>query len=139
MGRVINADGPGKRRNNLMRTGAELLRRLSTKTEIDDDAKNMVAMLVFCLREINDSIDESARAWEKRDYWVKTEQFRSRWQWAAHMAAELERIARSESWDALPAMMVKLLPHFAEIKVTKFTRQPALWQNSYRQLLLEQR
>ena len=33
MSRVINTDGPGKRRNQLMRTCAELLRRLSQKQE----------------------------------------------------------------------------------------------------------
>ena len=78
MSRVINTDGPGKRRNQLMRTCAELLRRLSQKQEIDADSKDMLALLTYCLREIEAGIDESALAWEKRDYWMKAEEFRQR-------------------------------------------------------------
>ena len=81
MGRVVNTNNPGKVRNQLMRTSAELLRHLSQKTELDNEAKDMAARLVFCLREIEDGIESSAMAWEKRDYWVKAEQLRQRWAW----------------------------------------------------------
>ena len=46
MSRVINTNNPGKRRNSFMRTGAEILRRLSQQKEINDETKDMVAMLV---------------------------------------------------------------------------------------------
>ncbi len=46
MGRVINTDSTGKRRNQNMRTAAEILRRLSQKSAVDEDVKDMVAMLV---------------------------------------------------------------------------------------------
>ena len=52
MGRVVNTNNPGKIRNQLMRTSAELLRHLSQKSEMDDEAKDMVARLMFCLRAI---------------------------------------------------------------------------------------
>ena len=82
MSRVINPDSAGKQRTQLMRTTAEILRRLSQKSEIDAEVKDMVATLVFCFREIDEGIDVSATAWEKRDYWVKAEEFRQRWSWA---------------------------------------------------------
>ena len=53
MGRVINTNNPGKRRNSFMRTSAEILRRLSQQKEVDEDTKDMVAMLVYCLRGID--------------------------------------------------------------------------------------
>jgi hypothetical protein len=34
-------------------------------------------------------------------------------------------------------MMVKLLPRFADIKITKFTRKESTWQGSYERLLAE--
>lgn len=139
MSRVINTDSPGKRRNQLMRTAAELLRHLSQKPEIDEEAKDMLALLVFCLRQIDEGIDESARAWEKRDYWMKSEEFRQRWRWAGEMAAQLELIVAEQKWDQMPQMMIKLVPHFADITVNKFTRKPSLWKGAYERLLNDRR
>lgn len=135
MSRVVNPNNPGKVRNQLMRTAAELLRHLSQKKELDDDAKDMAAMLVFCLREIDDGIEASAIAWERRDYWVKAEQLRQRWVWAGNASARLENVIRNESWDTLPGIMVNLFEHFADIKITKLTRDPAEWQGAYQRLV----
>lgn len=137
MSRYINTDGPGKRRNQLMRTCAELLRRLSQKSMVDADSKNMLSMLVFSLREIDAGIEESSKAWEKRDYWMKAEEFRQRWSWAGRQADELSALIFEERWGDLPAMMLKLLPYFAEIKVTKYTRDEKLWDSAYAQLMDE--
>lgn len=137
MSRVINTDSPGKRRNQLMRTSAELIRRLSQKPDIDSDAKNMLAELVFCLREIDQGIDDSAIAWEKRDYWMKAEEFRQRWRWAGECADQLTGIVFEEQWQTLPTMMAKLLPYFSDIKITKFTRNELQWRDSYNTLMRE--
>ncbi len=134
MSRVINTNSPGKVRNQMMRTAAELLRRLSQKTDVDADAKDMAAMLVFCLREIEDGIDASAEAWEKRDYWIKAEQLRQRWAWTRKAAGELEAIVRHDAWEKLPVVMADLLPYFADIKVTKFTRDPSVWHGAFDRL-----
>jgi hypothetical protein len=137
MSRVINPDNPGKKRNQLMRTGAELLRRLSQKSSIDAEAKDMLAMLVFCLREIDDGIEESSKAWEKRDYWMKAEEFRQRWAWSGAAADELKGMIFQENWAALPPYMLKLFPRFAEIKVTKYTRDESTWAQAYDRLARE--
>lgn len=135
MSRVVNLDGPGKARSQLMRTGAEVLRLLSQKTALDDEARDMAALLVFCLREIDAGIDDSALAWEKRDYWVKAEQFRARWAWAGKSGAELESVVLGDAWDQLPMTLAKLLPYFTEIKIVKMTRSRDLWQGAYHRLM----
>jgi hypothetical protein len=137
MSRVINTDGPGKKRNFHMRTAAELLRRLSQKSEIDDDARDMLAELVFTLREIDQGIDDSARAWEKRDYWMKAEEFRQKWGWAGRMADDVYSILISSDWARLPVLMTKLLPYFADIKITKYMRKESMWLGSYERLMSE--
>lgn len=137
MSRVINLDSPGKLRRQLMRTSAELIRRLSLKHKVDDDARDMAAMLIYCFRQIDAGIDESVRAWEKRDYWVKAEQFRLRWAWVAMAAEELHRIVLDEEWEHLPPTLIRLLPHFQDIKIAKFTRKPSLWQGTYQRFLRE--
>jgi hypothetical protein len=137
MSRVINLDSPGKNRNQLMRTAAEVLRRLSVKTTIDDESRDMAALLVYCFREIHAGIDDSVRAWEKRNYWVKAEQFRLRWAWVKEAAGQLERVVTEGDWDSLPVILIEVLPHFQDIKVARYTRKPSLWQGTYKRLLSE--
>jgi hypothetical protein len=138
MSRVVKLDGPGKTRNQMMRTSAELLRLLSQKVDLDDEVRDMAATLVYCLRSIHNGIDDSALAWEKRDYWVKAEQFRARWAWSGKAASELNAVVCGEQWEQLPHMLTKLLPHFTEIRIVKLTRDPNLWRGAYQKLLQEQ-
>jgi hypothetical protein len=54
------------------------------------------------------------------------------------MADELKALIFAEEWDRLPIVLVKLLPHFNEFKITKFTRSEAVWAGSHMRLLREQ-
>ncbi len=137
MGRVINTDSNGKNRNQALRTIAELLRRLGQKPEFDDDARDMVSLIVFSLREIDQGIDESAQAWEKRDYWMKADELRTRWGWAGRMADQLAAIVFDDKWNDLPPIMIKLFPYVSDINVSKMTRKEDLWMGSYTRLISE--
>jgi len=135
MSRVINTDSFGKQRNQLMRTSAELLRRMSQKAGIDEEARDMAAALVFCFKQIEDGIEEAMVAWEKRNYWNKVEQFRSQWTWVGLASARLEQLIRDEAWDQIPQFLFGLLSHFSDITITKFTRSAEAWQGAYARLL----
>ena len=137
MSRVVNTDSVGKARNQHMRTAAEVMRRLSQKAELDDEAKDMVACLVYCFREIEDGIEEAMVAWEKRNYWNKVEQFRQQWTWVGRASAQLEHLIRTEAWDQLPAQLASLFGHFSEITINKFTRDADAWAGAYNRLLAE--
>ena len=135
MARVINTNSPGKRRNAHMRTIAEILRRLSQQREVNQRSKDMVAMLVFCLRGIDETVEESIRAWEKRGYWKKADDFHQKWWWSSLMADAIEKLLRDGNWDSVPETMVKLYPHFADIQINRMTRDPADWDGAYSRLL----
>ncbi len=137
MSRVVNTDSVGKARNQHMRTAAEVIRRLSQKQQFDDEAKDMVASLVFCFREIEDGIEEAMLAWEKRNYWNKVEQFRQQWTWVGSAAARLEQMIRNEAWDQLPAQLASLFTHFSDITINKFTRDSDAWEGAYERLMDE--
>jgi len=137
MARVINTNNPGKRRNSFMRTSAEILRRLSQQKEIDEDTKDMVAMLVYCLRGIDGTVEESITAWEKRGYWKKADDFQQKWWWTSLMETSLRKLVETDDWDKLPEIMVKLFPHVADIKINKMTRNPKEWEGTYRKLMEE--
>jgi hypothetical protein len=135
--RLINGTNPSTERNQLRRTVAEALRRLMTKKKIDDESKDLVALIVYALRGIAHGVDQSARAWEKRDYFVKADKFRMEWAWAEKYANRLEMILRGQLWGELPLALAELAPKFSDITITKFVRTEALWQGRYKQLLTE--
>lgn len=137
MGRVVTIDGTGTERNRLRRTIAEALRLLGQKGEIDDEARDLTALIVFSLRQIAVGVEASATAWDKRDYYMKADRFRRDWAWVELSAGELEKILRQGRWNSLPAALARLLPRFSDIKLTKMTRTPDLWAGCYRQLLQE--
>ena len=139
MARVINTNSPGKRRNAYMRTIAEILRRLSQQHEVNKRTKDMGAMLVYCLRAIDDTVEESISAWEKRGYWKKATDFQQKWWWSTILANAIEELLRNGDWDNLPETMLKLYPHFSDIQVNKMTRDPADWNGAYDRLLEKSR
>src|SRR5258705_4624160 len=134
MSRVVNIDSVGKARNQYMRTAAEVMRRLSQKPDFDDEAKDMVACLVYCFRSIEDGIEEAMVAWEKRNYWNKVEQFRQQWTWVGLAATKLEQVIRADAWDQLPVQLVGLFGHFSDITINKFTRTSEAWEGAYARL-----
>ena len=136
MSRITYADGnPGQQRNSLRRAIAEVLRRMSAKPALDGEAKDMAAFIVFSLREISASIDKSASAWEKRDYYLKADAFRREWAWVEPAANRLQAMLREERWADLPMEMARLTPQFANVRVTQLTRPATLWQGCYQRLV----
>lgn len=137
MSRVINPNTPGKERNQCRRTIAELLRRMSQKREFDADAKDMAAAIVYMLRQIDDTVEQTTAAWEKRGYWMKADRFQRKWEWARESAANLDDVMRNEAWDLLPGILAELFPRFADVQVKKMTRSPSHWQGAFQELMQE--
>lgn len=137
MSRVINPDNPGKVRNQEMRTCAEILRSLSQKSVLDDEAKDMTAQLFFSLRTIGDTIDHSSEVWEKRNYWMKAEELRRAWDWVYKTMSDVEAVMRTGDWNKFPAILATLFQHVGSIKIKKMTRSPEEWAGSYQRLMDE--
>ncbi len=136
MSRITRIDGtPTQQRNAIRRTIAEILRHLSTKQAIDAEAKDMLAFIVYGLRSMDQSIDQSASAWEKRDYYIKADQLRREWLWLPDTAQRLEEILRSDDYRTAPIELAGLAARFSDIKVTTFTKSPTLWQGAYKKLI----
>ncbi len=138
MSRLINTINPSTERNQLRRTVAEALRHLMSKKKLDDESKDLTALIVYSLRGIAHGVDQSAQAWEKRDYFVKADKFRMDWAWTEKYANRLEMILRGQLWSELPIALAELAPKFSDITITKFQRSEAMWQGRYQQLLAEQ-
>lgn len=135
MARIININTPGKRRRHLMRTVAEIQRRLLQKSSVDGEVKDMLAMVVFCLREVRSTVLETSEAWDQRGYWKKAADFETGWEWASEMADEIKAVLRRENWDKLPDLIMSLAGRVSQIKITRLTREKSLWEGCYHKLM----
>ncbi len=94
----------------------------------------MAAFLVFNLRGIYDTIDESAHAWDERNYWKKAESLREKWRWSRLYADRVEACIMEDRWGDLPSLLLEIVPHLSAIKVTTVTRDSDWWCGAVRAL-----
>lgn len=139
MGRVINTNDPGKRRSHFMRTVAEILRLLAQKRDIDDEVKDMLATIIFRLRDVYATVEESVQAWEKRNYWKKADDFQDKWYWIMPVNQQITRVLKEERWEELPTIITKLLPHFSDIEINKAMRDASDWTGNYARFTQEEK
>lgn len=140
MGRITNTgETPAKKRHAHIRSCAEALRLLAERDlagpqAFDAEAKDMTAFLVFHLRGIYATIDESAFAWDDRNYWKKAEALREKWRWSRTAARELEVLVLANRWAEVPPVLVGLVPHFADVTINQLTRDADWWCGALRAL-----
>jgi hypothetical protein len=132
--RLVNTDGVGKQRDRLMKAVTFALRSLATRKKVDDETRDLVAFIALALHEINETIDVTCRAWEKRDYWLKADQFRRDWGWASPTASKLENIVLQDDWPNLPALVPQLAKHLEKITLPKRNTLGTPWLGAYAQL-----
>lgn len=111
-----------------MRTVAEMQRRLLQKGAVDGEAEDMLALIVFCLRQIAATVREAAGVWDERGYWKKAADFETEWEWAPETAVRLEAVLTGRAWEQLPEILVILAAKTAGIEVNQFTRKESLWR-----------
>lgn len=120
-----------------MRSCAEVLRLLATRESFDEESQDMAAFLVFSLRGIAKTIEESALSWDDKNYWKKAEGLRQKWRWSELTAAELEELVVAGQWQRIPPVLIGLIPYFADVNVQTITRGQDWWVGARRSLLLE--
>jgi hypothetical protein len=139
MGRLVTTDSTGTQRARLRRTIAEALKRLMAKGDLDDEARDLAALIVYVLREIAEGVEKSASAWDKRHYYIKADRLRADWDWADRFADRLANLLVVEDWGRVPLALAQLAPRFADVNVVKLTRSSALWNGAYDRLVQETR
>jgi FAD/FMN-containing dehydrogenase len=105
LGRVIHTTNPTRQRNALMRRMASAIRTFASSSKTDDDEKSLTERLAACLREIQESVERTAVAWEKRDYWVKADAFRRQWSWVEGALTGLSNSSQSGDLSDLKAII----------------------------------
>jgi hypothetical protein len=124
----------GQQRHKLRRTIAEALRRLATKPVFDRESLDLSALIVFSLRRLEEGVEQTATAWEKRDYWLKADRFRREWEWIDQTVYELETALLLGPQDQVPEILATLFSRFGDITIGRYTRSSALWEGCYQRL-----
>ena len=135
MGNLINPDGAGKRRDRLVKASVLALRELAGHKRVTEETRDLVAFLVIALKQVNETIDETCQAWEKRDYWIKADQFRQQWAWTAPAAKKLEQAVLENKWQLIPEVVPQMAQHLSKVTLPKRNTLGTPWQGAHAMLL----
>lgn len=131
MGRLVKPDNVGRTRDRMMKGIALTLRELAIRPSLDETARDMAAFISLALHEIFETIDVTCAAWEKRDYWLKADQFRREWMWTQPLAAKIEATVLGETWHELPASLAALGPRLDKVALPKRNTLGEPWVGAY--------
>ncbi len=128
MARIINTgDTAAKRRRSHIRSCAEAIRVLAGSEYFDEEAQDIAAFIVFNLQGIYKSIDESALAWDDRNYWKKAEALRDKWYWSKRSGEQLTDLILNNRWMEVQDHLIGLIPHFTGVTINQMTRNSDWW------------
>jgi hypothetical protein len=134
LGKIIHVTNPSTQRTQSIRMIASMLGEYSRANRTGQDALDMAAFILGQLKNLSDSIDQTALAWEKRDYWVKADAFRRQWSWVEKPFRTLKDSLSKGDIPALAGILQELsrvLP--AEKTIPKKT--PVLpWSGSWKRM-----
>src|SRR4030095_2906884 len=105
LGNLINPDNAGKRRDRYLKATVLAMRELVGKKKVDDEVRDLTAFIVLTLKQIDETIDETCTAWEKRDYWIKADRFRNDWFWTKTAEGKLHQAVMENKWNLVPAVV----------------------------------
>ena len=134
MGRVINPEGVGKERTQLMRSVVLALRELMQQSAIDQKTRDLAAFLALALLAIDQTVDVSVAAWEKRDYWLKADRFRMEWAWAGRLGENLRKAVLAEDWPQVAQIAATVAEKVKQTDVPKRHGLNTPWDGAWEKL-----
>lgn len=121
-------------RNRLAKSIVLAIRTLMQKGEPDKESLDMAAFVVLALEKIEESIDKSATAWEKRDFWLKADRFRMEWAWTENSRKSLETSVLAQNWAEIPTELVQIAQRLGSVEVATKHRLGTPWIGAWEAL-----
>lgn len=134
MSRVIKVNDIGKERTYLTKSIVAAIRKLATLPELGIEGKDLISYIIISLKKIFGSIDSTVQAWEKRDYWVKADRFRSEWAWTEIIADKLLNALLIEDWGTLAQLIVLVGNKLGKVNVSENNRLGTPWKGCWDEL-----
>jgi hypothetical protein len=134
MGRVIDPNGVGKRRKQLMRGIVLALRELTQQDQVNEHTQDLAAFIVLALQAVADTIEQSVSAWEKRGYWLKADRFRMEWAWTESYSVKMHKALVNDDWPEVAVISAGIAQKVGNEKVPKRHRLSAPWVGAWSEL-----
>jgi hypothetical protein len=134
LSRVINPNVPGKDRARYKKGIALALRELLKDGEPNARTLDIVAFIALALEGINDTVDLTTAAWEKRNYWLKADRFRREWEWAENLSGEMRTLVLAKDWDGIAMFSAKIFKYVGDIQISENHRMGQPWLGAWEEL-----
>lgn len=131
LSQIVGGESGAARRNRRLREIATALRYAAEADPAPEESDELLEFVLLALKEIEDTVQQAVAAWEKRDYWVKADRFRSEWVWVSEAAAELERALAAGDVSSARAIALGLAGPMHEVKPYK-SKQRRPWSGASR-------
>ena len=121
-------------RNRLARSIVLAIRTLMQQGSPDEKSLDMAAYIVLALEKINETIEAAMVAWEKRDYWVKADQFRQEWSWIEGSQARLKAAVLAQDWAQIATEAISVGQRFSNVNIAEKNRIGEPWIGAWNAL-----
>jgi len=121
-------------RNRLTKSIVLAVRRLMQKGQPDKESLDMASFVVLALEKIEESVDASATAWEKRDYWLKADRFRMEWGWTEGRRLALEKAVLAQDWGKIATELILVAQQINKVEVSDKNRLGEPWLGAWKVL-----
>ena len=135
LGRIIKTGSASKDRAWLEKGIVVAIHELVKQTKTDGSTYDLVAFISLSLKAIEETVEESVAAWEKRDYWVKADRYRMEWNWASRLSDELLQALSKEDWGNVAIIIAQVTQKMSKVKVPMKNRIGTPWVGSWARLI----
>ncbi len=118
MGRIIHTTNPTRLRNLAIKKMISAIRECLRSPQNDASLFEVGSALTVPLQEIYESVDHSAAAWEKRDYWLKADAFRRQWSWVEKSLAGIKASVSTKNPAGLQQQIIELGEKLGSLKIS---------------------
>jgi hypothetical protein len=119
LGNLINPDNAGKRRDRYVKATVLAMRELVSQKKVNEQVRDLTAFIVLTLRQIDETVEETCKAWEKRDYWIKADRFRQEWFWTKSAETKLLEAVMENKWNLVPNVVKEMARHLQNVTIPK--------------------
>lgn len=134
MSRVINPEGAGKERTRLVKSIVLAMRELMRQSEPNEHSRDLAAYIALALFEVNETVESSVVAWEKKGYWVKADRFRMDWVWAERYGRQMRDAVMNDDWATIAMTVAQLGQKLNNVDVPVRHRLGTPWEGAFQHL-----
>ena len=118
-------------RSRLSKSIVKALRLLMQKQKPDSESRDLAAYIILALEKIAESVETTASAWEKRDYWLKADRFRQEWAWCEARSQALAEALRADDWAGVAQELALIGQALRGVEVSANNRLGKPWVGAW--------